>query len=619
MTSQQQQQIVAHKTYIEYADVPTVSCVMVSRGNRISVLEITKRCLKNQTYSNIIEYVFVNGSQTQEEADRFDAYVRDVLTPEFPNIVTSPWIGSKYVGAYRNECNRLAKGDILVNFDDDDYYFPTRVEHSVETLKSTNGSIVGCNDHYIYDFDMKLMCRVTAHNVPNLATNNCMSYNRQFASKHRYDETIRNAEEPSFIGQEYIVPLDYKHMTVQISHNGNTYLKKRIMLESIIMDEKMTSMASSQKASETIEDLIDDVDFIEKMGTYVLSNISKTPKEYDIVYYAGYFQPLWNPESHDLGGSEQAIVHLAQEWVKLGRNVVVYGNIPLNKKIHGVYYKTADEFVFSRKPKILLLWRFSGAILLPLNPQADKIFVDLHDNHSMIPFVKKYTNQIDYIMFKSNYHAQEFEKQICHLEARKCKVLMNGLRIDEFSKKEDVGRDPFRFTYCSSYDRGLVWMVVGLWPVIQKLEPRAELHVYYGIDSVRDEEHKKVLIDAFSKMNIIDHGRQPFEIIRREKQHSTFQLYPCLNDAEIDCISVRESLVAGCIPILTKAGVFKERDGFFIDFDIKDKDSLVPAAIEIVKLARNKLVIDALRTELFKSKTIVSWGDIAKQWDMLFN
>jgi hypothetical protein len=161
-------------------------------------------------------------------------------------------------------------------------------------------------------------------------------------------------------------------------------------------------------------------------------------------------------------------------------------------------------------------------------------------------------------------------------------------------------------------------MIVGLWPVIQKLEPRAELHVYYGIDSVRNEEHKKILEEAFAKLNIIDHGRQPFEIIRREKQHSTFQLYPSMSDAEIDCISIRESLVAGCIPILTKFGVFKERDGFFIDFNIQDKESLVPAAIEIVKLARNKMIVDALRNELAKSKTIVSWKDVADQWIQLF-
>ena len=95
---------------------------------------------------------------------------------------------------------------------------------------------------------------------------------------------------------------------------------------------------------------------------------------------------------------------------------------------------------------------------------------------------------------------------------------------------------------------------------------------------------------------------------------SGFQLYPTHHIWEIDCISVKESLVTGCIPILAKTGVFLERDGFFIDFNIQDPATLTKPAIEIVKLMRDRARADKLREEYAKSKTIVSWEDTAKQW-----
>lgn len=55
-----------------------------------------------------------------------------------------------------------------------------------------------------------------------------------------------------------------------------------------------------------------------------------------------------------------------------------------------------------------------------------------------------------------------------------------------------------------------------MWPVIYQLEPRAELHVYYGMTNIKDEQSINILKEVLSQPGVMDHGRQPLEIITRE-------------------------------------------------------------------------------------------------------
>jgi hypothetical protein len=111
----------------------------------------------------------------------------------------------------------------------------------------------------------------------------------------------------------------------------------------------------------------------------------------------------------------------------------------------------------------------------------------------------------------------------------------------------------------------------------------------------------------------MDHGRQPVEMITREKYLSSFHLYPTTSDLEIDCISVRESLLAGVIPLISNSGVFKERDG--IHFEMIDINPVTFAQIglnilEIMKRSD----LDTFRESLRMSASLVNWNDVAMKW-----
>ena len=168
------------------------------------------------------------------------------------------------------------------------------------------------------------------------------------------------------------------------------------------------------------------------------------------------------------------------------------------------------------------------------------------NQEQMVTIYKKYGHKINKVLLKSNYHKLEFEKYMgCKLKETQYVIIPNGLKVKEFKNNWDNSvRNPYRFCYVSYYTRGLEQILKHIWPVIKQKEPRAELHLYYGLDMFKKEPN---IVEYYRKLigmskGVIDHGRQSTNIIVREKYLSTFQLYITNTPSEIDCISIRESL-----------------------------------------------------------------------------
>src|SRR6185503_10459671 len=83
----------------------------------------------------------------------------------------------------------------------------------------------------------------------------------------------------------------------------------------------------------------------------------------DLVIYCGNTIHQWNPElfkTRGFGGSEEAVIHLAREWAKLGWNVTVYNNCGHKEvKADGVTYKPFWEFNYRDKQDVVILWRWA--------------------------------------------------------------------------------------------------------------------------------------------------------------------------------------------------------------------------------------------------------------------
>lgn len=583
----------------------SVSIVTITQLSRFDCLQVLKDMIEEQSYKNILEWVIVEGSSCEEDANLNKQNILKLKTQTKININYVEYDGNVILGNLRNKSNNATKGDYIVCMDDDDYYPKERVEHAVLTLKTSHNLIAGCSGCMFYDYILDKQFKSRQLN-PNHSTNNCFAYKKEYLKNHSYDNTKTFAEESSFTNafNEPMCQLNPKKTIIVSSHNLNTYNKRKLIIEGML----------GRGAIEEMHVTIPTKYY--KIYKALFRHESKCP--YDIVYMCGFHSIQWDPRDQKLGGSEQAVVNLSQEWVKKGYKVAVYGAIP-SVSYEGVDYYPFETFPFHHEFNVIVVWRLFGIYpIYKLKLNVKKIIWDLHDNMSHIQGIKdiynSYEPNINKIMFKSQYHVDEFEKLIGRkLEPSLTKIVMNGIRIEKFQNTGDYVRNKYRFCYCSCYTRGLEIILKHVWPVIYKNEPRAELHVYYGLNSVQDQNWKNMMLNLLSSPGVMDHGRQDVDMINREKHMSNFHLYLSLSQSEIDCISVRESLVAGCIPILSNFGVFKNRHGFH--FDMNTDQDILNVGHKISDLLKtDDALLEKRRNLLMQSDTIVSWSDVADEW-----
>ena len=592
--------------------LPSVSIATPTRIQRLEFLELNAYCIHKQDYKNIKEWVIVDSSDNLTDAiPNFLKNIREKYEnfPEIKYIIPNKQCNRK-IGAYRNLYNQYVSGDIIVCFDDDEYYYPTRVSHAVEMLEKKKCMIVGLSPVTIYDSDRDDIWRYNV--LTNIhGSNNTMAYRKEYLLNHHYDETVENAEEASFTNNfsVHMEQLDSDKVLFQTAHGINTYNKRRIFIQNTYLKEK----SYVRKMDMDISDFIKDKYALKLYKKILKIGEPYSKSKYDIAYYCGMSQE-WNPESKKLGGSEKAVVNLAREWVKKGKTVVVYADIKENKMIDGVDYKVFGEFYVKKHYKTLILWRLYGYYpILDYKIKADNVFIDFHDTmmHEY-DFIERNIDKIDKFFFKSKYHATIHNR----IPDEKKIYISNGIEIENFKKKDDMlYRNPFRMCYTSCYTRGIIDLLKHCFPLIYKIEPRAELHIYYGMDAIKDDNMKRELRDLFKQPGVMEHGRQSIDIIAREKYMSSIHLYYTNTPLETDCIAVRESLVSGCIPILSIYNVFGERHGIHFKGDPNDTNSykeLAGVIIQLMKEPREKL--DIIREQLRQSSTIKSWENVATEW-----
>jgi glycosyltransferase involved in cell wall biosynthesis len=589
---------------------PSVSIVTITQLKRFNCLEILSDLIKDQTYDNITEWVIVEGSKTKEDCDKNKENIQKLKESTKLKIVYVEFKESVKLGELRNIGNKTCTGDITVCMDDDDYYPKDRVEHAVTKLVSSKAKIAGCSAVLIYDYFLNKLYKFKPFG-PFHSTNNCMAWKKEYLIDNKHDSDKEMAEEASFTKQfsQELVQLEAEHTIVVSSHDSNTFNKRELLV------------GGTNKLNPTLSEVESPItEYIKEpyFSKYKNIFVKEGESNYDIVYLAGGFSIKWDPADMSLGGSEQAIVNLVNNWAAKGKKVAVYGEVP-EKTFNGVDYINWKKFPFENKHNIVILWRLYGIWAgAPFSIKAKQIYLDCHDNFGgHFPETwKKYGSVINKIFFKSEFHKDEFEKHTGETISKdKYSIISNGIRVEEFRQnKEKVPRNPYRFCYCSCYMRGLKEILQFIWPIIYNYEPRAELHVYYGMNNIRDDNIKNMFVQLLSQPGVMDHGRQPMEIIAREKHMSNYQLYVSNTPIEIDCISIRESLASGCIPLISTYGVFKDREGIHFELNDKDMRCYQAIAIKILQLLKQNENLNGYREKIKQSPLLTTWKETADKW-----
>jgi len=356
----------------------------------------------------------------------------------------------------------------------------------------------------------------------------------------------------------------------------------------------------------------------------------------DLVYFCGQSAEAWTPETaktKGIGGSEEHVINLTRELVKLGWNVTVYNNCGVKEQeFDGVKYKPWWEFNTRDKQDVCILWR--SPMLCDHEINADKIIVDLHDCISPEEFLPKRVAKIDKIVVKSKWQRGLFPK----VPDDKFVVLDNCFDLKEYLG--ECKNDPKTMIYTSSPDRGLN-AFLDIYEEVKKAIPDVKAIARYGwgvfdvhYSNEPDKlEWKQKLVNRLNALGL-DFSRLSHDEIAEKYQEAGIWLYPS-EFGEIHCITAIKAQAAGAIPITTNFAALDEtvKYGFKwrsnknydnwcangkFDFSLDSKKLKKQMADKIIYLMKHPEKQDKIRKEMVEN-TLNSYNafDIAKQWDKI--
>ena len=129
------------------------------------------------------------------------------------------------------KCSFNGDEDIIVYMDDDDFYPPQRVSHSVEKLmKNPEALAGGASELFLWFNTLNKMYKFGPYG-PNHATAGTFAFRRKLLKQSSYEDDAALAEERHFL-QNYTVPFvqfDPMKTILVVSHEQNTFDKRRLI------------------------------------------------------------------------------------------------------------------------------------------------------------------------------------------------------------------------------------------------------------------------------------------------------------------------------------------------------------------------------------------------------
>ena len=132
---------------------PTYSLVMMTRGRRLQAAFALGQMRDNFLAALAAGYdcrnvvILTSGPRCglfKREAERGNIELLDC--PEQPESGTP-----RYLGVLRNQMTEAAKGDVIIHWDDDDWYSAQRVRVQLEDLAAADAAMTGFRDYWYYD------------------------------------------------------------------------------------------------------------------------------------------------------------------------------------------------------------------------------------------------------------------------------------------------------------------------------------------------------------------------------------------------------------------------------------------------------------------------------------
>ena len=203
-------------------NLPFVSVCTPTYNRRVFIPQLIKNFLLQDYPKDKMEWIVIDDGD-----DSVEDLFKDVECVKYYRYEEKLKLGKK-----RNIMHEKSKGDILVYMDDDDYYPPDRVSHSVKKLQSRPKALcAGSSIVYIYFNDLKKIYQFGPYG-PNHATAGTFAFRKELLKQTSYQDEAEVAEEKHFL-KNYTIPfvqLDPTKTILVFAHQYNTF-DKRVLLK----------------------------------------------------------------------------------------------------------------------------------------------------------------------------------------------------------------------------------------------------------------------------------------------------------------------------------------------------------------------------------------------------
>jgi len=347
--------------------------------------------------------------------------------------------------------------------------------------------------------------------------------------------------------------------------------------------------------------------------------ISLVDESTDIVFYTAGLKFNGNSDNQrGIGGSENALSHLATELSRSGKQVRVFNNCDNPGKYDQVLYgDLTDFYIYRYFNKIKTFISLRSLKPFKVNLQADLKILWIQDNCYVDFLQSEHIDQlgIDKI-FAVSYWQCENWKQYFQLTDDQFYITRNGVDLSLFRPGKQR-RNPFKLVFLSRPERGLELMLT-LFREIRKKIPEAELFIY----SYQFEEQSELM------RQYADKARQPGVILRgslsrkelaRELQSARLMVYPTTH-LETSCMAAIEALAAGVPVISSQLGAIPEtvnhgETGILVPGEPNSNDfnqAFVKAVIDL--LTDDEKWQRLSKNARQRAKRFYSWKKIATEW-----
>ncbi len=327
----------------------------------------------------------------------------------------------------------------------------------------------------------------------------------------------------------------------------------------------------------------------------------------------------WDPRDiqSGIGGSEEAVIYLAQELAELGYRVWVFGNPPADSphalpEANPRYFDLNENISLKQPLDIGIAWRMP-AIAAQLRSYAKKIYLWPHDTLTS-PVTKQQIHDFDDVLWLSRWQRKQWVS-VSPGFAKFTKIFGNAVNPEQFSPIQPR-TNPYSCIYSSSWDRGLE-ILLDIWPYIKEQQPRATLDIYYGhklFSISHPQKAGKMLKQIAALPDVHEHGQVGHEELNRAYGKASFWTYPCIMP-ETFCITALRAQLSGAIPVIREgtALVKTVRHGYRCT-KVKEYSSLLLKAFDD---AESITLEDRIKTGEFVLSEF-TWKIIASQWKELF-